>query len=429
MSQEPERVHARFNASAAARWLRCTKSVTFTQDMPDTSTPHAKDGTEAHDLLDFCVKNRIWLAELGHGLGAFSDKWTFRVDTFEERIASVQECLSHVKDTLDLYGEENCTVFAEEKFDLDLSSAPGMAFGYSDICILVKDLGLFIIIDFKHGSGVVVEIEDEDGPNEQLSYYAAGVLRKRPDIQVKRVILTIVQPRAYHPQSTIRSVEVTPGYLSMFVMRCDAAAGEALGPDAKFAPSPKACKWCKGRSVCPAVEKESVEAFGFVSIPDVSYEKLPSLTGATVDRLLAIRKAGAVLAELVSEANNRLFELAKTGTAIPGHKLVETRATTKWSGKTTDITAKLQKEYPSLLSDDIAPRSLIGITDARRVLKQAAFETGKFKTAKEAAEHANITLSEVTLKQPSGNLKLVDENDPAPAWSPVSPFTNVQLPD
>ena len=62
-----------------------------------------------------------------------------------------------------------------------------------------KKNGVLHVVDYKHGEGLVIEVKN----NLQLEYYALGALTtlKYP---CRYVQMTIVQPRAYHPDGSIR---------------------------------------------------------------------------------------------------------------------------------------------------------------------------------------------------------------------------------
>ena len=44
--------HALLSASSAARWLNCPPSVRLTENMPDTESIYAKEGTLAHEMCE-----------------------------------------------------------------------------------------------------------------------------------------------------------------------------------------------------------------------------------------------------------------------------------------------------------------------------------------------------------------------------------------
>ena len=51
-------VHAKLSASGSHRWLECPASVKAEQGIPDKSSPHAFEGTVAHELAEVCLKAR-----------------------------------------------------------------------------------------------------------------------------------------------------------------------------------------------------------------------------------------------------------------------------------------------------------------------------------------------------------------------------------
>ena len=48
-------VHARLSASSSHRWLACPPSIKLCEDMPDTSTTYAQEGTDCHELCAYLV--------------------------------------------------------------------------------------------------------------------------------------------------------------------------------------------------------------------------------------------------------------------------------------------------------------------------------------------------------------------------------------
>ena len=52
-------MHALLSASAASRWLNCPGSARLTENMPDTESPHAAEGTLAHSLAELKVRKKF----------------------------------------------------------------------------------------------------------------------------------------------------------------------------------------------------------------------------------------------------------------------------------------------------------------------------------------------------------------------------------
>src|SRR5690606_938184 len=83
--------------------------------------------------------------------------------------------------------------FIERRFHCP--SIHPLFYGTSDFCFLDADARTLHVWDYKHGAGIVVEVED----SPQLKYYACGMLE---DLglwdDIDRVVLHIVQPRGWH---------------------------------------------------------------------------------------------------------------------------------------------------------------------------------------------------------------------------------------
>lgn len=107
--------------------------------------------------------------------------------------------------------------------------------------------------DYKFGHLVVDVFE-----NWQLIDYLYGILDFLgiEDIHVK-VVMTIVQPRAYHPHGTVRRWKINDASnLRSFWNRIQAAAELAMSGFAKAVPNAN-CGYCEARHVCQALQKDA----------------------------------------------------------------------------------------------------------------------------------------------------------------------------
>lgn len=51
--------HAVLSASSAHRWLKCTPSARFEEQFPDEASSYAEEGTLAHKLAEFRLKQAL----------------------------------------------------------------------------------------------------------------------------------------------------------------------------------------------------------------------------------------------------------------------------------------------------------------------------------------------------------------------------------
>jgi len=165
--------HALLGASKAHRWMRCPGSIALEADLPDISSPHAEEGTRAHELAAIILEAQIpWCPN----------------DWDADMIDYVRSYVDYV--TREAAGHH---LLIEQRVDYsDVIGVPD-SFGTSDAIILAGDT--ITIIDLKYGMGVRVNAEE----NEQLMLYALGALETFGVTgNYTKAKLVIVQPRLDH---------------------------------------------------------------------------------------------------------------------------------------------------------------------------------------------------------------------------------------
>lgn len=254
--QMNERSHARFSASAAARWMRCPGSIALSDGMGSKSSAQADEGTRAH-----AYAARLLLEALG------------------------EPCESAEPDGPDM--ERHCRAYADfcleregvRKVEARVgyeSIAPG-GFGTADYLCWSGD-GVLHVIDFKYGEGIKVSAE----ANPQLMLYALGALETygEPCGAVKSVEMSIFQPR----MENVSTATVTRRVLAEVGKSFKAAAQAALEPKPKCASG----EWCR---FCPAIGKCREHARQFASIVS-SFEKdalPPDLSDEEIAQVLRMK--------------------------------------------------------------------------------------------------------------------------------------------
>ena len=56
------KAHALLGASSAARWLACSPSARMCEDIPETESPYAAEGTLAHEICELKLTKAYTLA-------------------------------------------------------------------------------------------------------------------------------------------------------------------------------------------------------------------------------------------------------------------------------------------------------------------------------------------------------------------------------
>lgn len=397
---------------------------------PRPSSPWAADGTEAHELLEFALRGRFRVALEAY---AASDlKWEHRTDDESARLDSVQVALDYVYDLLDTYDDAEMFLERNVPFPTMITDDCG---GTNDVIIAVPALMMMWVIDFKHGAGVAVEVDE----NKQLMMYGVLAVTDPDTREIARdfeqwaVTLVIVQPRAFHALGPVREWPVPNGRLAEFVPEVEAAIIECEGDAPVLVPGDAQCRWCPVVTTCPAVERRAMQAVAvnFASVREITRDILPKIADLPADRLSYILQAQDMLETWFKEAYMHALELAKAGYSIPGFKLVEADARRKFSGNEADVAVSLMKLTGAQL-DEVYPRSLIGIGDAEKLIVasyKAALGTAPSKAAlTRAARDGKQAMALLTVKDTTGKLSLAPAGDRRQAVTVQSQFGAVALP-
>ena len=303
--------HAKFGASNAKRRMNCPGSLTAEAPFPDESSPYAELGTAAHELGEFCLVNGhedafVFIGEEHNG---------HKVD--DNMARAVQVYIDHIRATALL---EPSLCRYEKRFSLDKLDPPMPMFGTADCIIYGKQSGTLYVLDYKHGQGVAVEVED----NAQLKYYALGAILEIGDkAPVNKVITVVIQPRAMHADGPVRSYSYSRDEIMDFGTELIDAAHESLKPNAPRLAGDH-CKFCKAAGTCSALRNDALavaqDEFGAV-------KDLNDLTPAEVADYL---EKVPLIEEWIKSLRRHANYILESGNALPGYKLVEKRPTRRW---------------------------------------------------------------------------------------------------
>lgn len=419
MSGHNERAHRRFSPSQAERFTVCHGSTNLLKRVPArANSEYAIEGTKAHEILDTALANGVRDAETAHR--EYSSLCMEDLNTIDNMFYfAIDMALNYVYGLLDEY--TGSVLYTERYVNPPSEVAPGETGGYCDIAIWAPAINTLFVIDYKHGAGIAKDVKG----NPQSMQYAAGFLYEEnavvPVEQVNTVVMTIVQPRAFHEDGPIREQDITPYELYEYICWLDDQIAQNLKDDAPLVPDDGGktkdhCRFCDANTVCPARETKALVAVGsqFKTVQMVRKPDLPDVRGLDINRLAHIRLAAPMLRKFLDDVENHCYELAMGGHEIPGAKLVETQARRQYYGDEEDV-AKKAAALAGVSVNDVMIKKLMPVTSLEKLIVEAFKKrVGRGKKA-QAAEDARQAFAFLTLKQSSGNLKLVDEDDPAPA--------------
>lgn len=417
MTAHVQRGHARLAPSSSKRFIECPGSIRMSEGIPNTSSVYADEGTAAHELASH-------LLSLSSQIDAvqYLDTWVnlegktvaekFSPDKFGKRSFFVDaEMADGVQTYVDYCRElsgRDVDWAIEQWLDLSYLGVPGLDGGTGDCVAYDSKTQVLDVVDLKYGRGLAVEPEN----NTQGLCYALGAIRRYHNRGIKKLRITIVQPRCPHPKGPIRTWEADvidlldfESDLKAAALKTISAATDAHGNncDAEWqAAYLKPGPWCTFCPAAPGCDARRDQAFKIAQAEfSVVGEEitLPVVTQLEPEKLSKILTEIDQLEDWCRRVKEYAHSEATHGRCPPGWKLVGNRATRRWKEETDAATA---------LED------IYGLTDiytAPKLLTPAKIEP--MMPGKNKAERAK-RLAELVTKESSGTV-LALEADPRPA--------------
>ena len=370
--------HADASPSSASIWLNCPASVTLARGKKRLPSPYTREGTAAHAAAESLVNGVAVPA------GIVVDGESIQVT--DEMLDHVQTYVDYVKAL-----QARSSWFAVES-KIALKNLPEPLFGTADAMGYDRQ-GVLEIVDLKYGKGVSVDVVG----NPQLKIYGlGGVDQFSPPGAVKKVKLTVVQPRTAGP--AVQSVTLGVGELKFWQFDTLEPALQRIADDDQTETPGPHCRWCVRAGDCKALAAmANVEAkAAFAGDPSALVRGLSNadLAGALDKSELIVAWVNLIRAEASQRAD--------AGQTIPNYKLVPKRAIRKW----TDDDAAL------------AALNIAGVPlhEVVKVVTVAAAER-----AMKAHKKNMDALLPLIVKESSGTT-LVRDDDPRDDASPKSVF-------
>ena len=284
----------------------CPGQPALAEQLPDESSPYAKEGTTAHTVAQKCL---IPHPATGTLAALNPDKFVGQ-ELDGEKVT--QEMVDAVRVYLN-YCVSNTTagdiIRIEERLRLNED-----VWGTGDFIRYRPSTGELLVVDYKHGAGIFVDVYEN---LQALTYalMAAKIFQK-----LKSVKIVIVQPRC--GDEMVREWETDT--IRIMDMEADVvtAVARTREPNAPLVPG-NHCKsgLCKVRARCPALAKlaqqRAKDVFSVSSLME------PVELADRYDELEALETYISAVRELA-------YNTAMNGERVPNHKLVWKRALRQW---------------------------------------------------------------------------------------------------
>lgn len=396
----PPEKHALLGASSAHRWLNCPGSARLTENMPDSVSPYAEAGRLAHEIAELKAR-QYFVEELPkRSFNAKLKKLKASEHYDKSMDGATDEYLEHLKARAMSYPTAP-TVALEVQ--VDFADIVPEGFGTAD-CIMIGS-GRLDVVDYKNGSGVVVEAEN----NPQMMLYALGALNYfRPIFggSIETVHMSIVQPNA----GGVREWECSVADLMWWGWEGARPQAAKAWDGVQEFHSGDWCQFCKAKATCAERAKAMFDVEPYVgSIPAETKDTSVVIRDNKVANILlsdeeigSILTRGKDVAAWLKDLEAYALKATLDGRPIAGWKAVEGRGGREWNGGSDAAFEQLQSRgVAEAMLYEHKPVSVAGLEKA---LGKKAFA--------DAAEG-------LWSKTP-GKPTLVPESDKRPPYNPAA---------
>lgn len=421
-----------FSPSGSSKWLFCTGAAALEAEirrvepeqrrLPST---YASEGTVAHKLGAMCLERDVSpYVYINEELAAEDETdFTYKVDLEMANAVNiyVEYALALMKPEFDPLIE------VEQKLDLT-GISPYVHSGTSDCWVFQRNTRHLHVLDYKHGKGVDVSVEN----NTQLMVYALGITQKLyraykiPLNEIDKITLHIIQPRVNNGNTPIKAWDLSPQVLPWFHEFILAAIKSAFSPTPTFAPSESRCRWCMCAARCTARAEQSMKAaqldfdhlvnfetsksFGsqmamspmgqvFDAVPE---PHLPAVHALATGEIASVLRWKKRIEQFLADVSRYALELRLKGDKVPGFKLVRGRSLRRW--KDENEVLKTLAQVPIDRNEFFSEPHLLSPAQMEEVLK-------KHKLDRKILESVII--------KPEGDLTIVPVSDKRPEVKPM----------
>ncbi len=343
------RKHAILSASSADRWIHCPPSALINDELPDTTSIYAAEGTLAHKIGELGLRlstKEITKRKYNSELKKLRTDELF----YEGMIDEVQDYVDLVIELYEKYKEQDpaTELFIEQRLDYSRFAPEG--FGTGDAVILTEDT--VHVIDLKFGRWVHVNPYE----NAQLKLYALGAHEELGFLHdLEKAKVTVAQVRLENTATFETTIEDLLIWAETVVQPAAVLAIEGKGD---FLPGDW-CTFCKFKNQCKARNEHFLKIYEEHKDRELSTEELAAL----LPSLDEIKRWATDLQEAA-------LEDILSGREIPGWKAVEGRSIRKITDE-EGLAEVLLKDYSE--EEIFRPRSLQTITNLEKLAGKKYF--------------------------------------------------------
>lgn len=321
--------HSIIPMSAAARWVQCPGSVMMELMHPETEeSDNAKEGTASHELAVKLIDlfSRAIQPQPGEFVGqAASNGVIWTEESYQGALMYTEDVRNEMQST-GVFGGPNLAI--EQRVAAPRIHAE--SWGTPDCVLYDRQKGVLYLWDYKFGHRVVEAVD-----NWQLAGYAIGKLDEITNgggDQHIRVVMTVVQPRAWHRNGTVRRWEVMGSDLRPYANILAGKAADALGDDPQCV-SGSECLDCSGRHACPTMQRATMAAVAYLGKPTPEYLDADALA---LEKRILDHAADLIKARRTG-INAQIEAMLRSGQTVPGWALEAGQGRQRWTVPAAEV--------------------------------------------------------------------------------------------
>lgn len=303
--------HSILSFSGRERWRNCPASVTLSKGMPDNPSPAAAEGTTAHTVAEFYVRQHYDLPGAApKGTEAPEQEVPQGVDLKGKTPAEWNDDLRRhgkaYRDYIISLIPPGVEAFVSLEQRVAARSIDERLFGTADCLIWCPGARVLIVVDYKYGY-MDVDVGTADTPNAQLAAYAVAALDSCT-LQANGVLLGVFQPRRNVGEPG-RKVYLSADHMAAETarMRTEVEAVDRANVNPEpFIVAGDHCRYCKAKSACPRMQAALQIAF------DVNAGRR-SILDMPENDLIALYSARSGVKSLWEDVEQRIETLAQRG--------------------------------------------------------------------------------------------------------------------
>ena len=345
--------------------MSCPGSVALSYGVEDEDNEYSLPGQQAHALAEYCLYTE-------------RDAWELVRDDLvvhKEMADAVQVYLNDVRG-YELASDDK--VWTE--FTFHCPTLHEYYWGQADRVLLRRKARELHPWDYKHGVGIVVEVEE----NPQLMYYACGVLESLGLWNdVDRVILHVAQPRGFHYDGPLREWAIGTQDLSNWLHNVLLPAMDRALASRETA-SGEHCRFCPARRLaCPQIIKDFDELEEII-VELSKKDSAAELSGEQVGRFLDLLDVAKIAGKAASAT---AFNRMTAGHQIPGRKLVKARSNRDWKPEAEPALKKQLGKDAYTLPELKSPAQIDALPRGKQLTTRWAFKPDKGLTIASEGEN------------------------------------------